>query len=1242
MTPLSLPFHVHTLPKLAWVSLITFLLSFTVPSLFADTVTITDFEKDSGGFNGTIVQDTTDAQSGHASGKAVVDLSHATQSPWETLTKNLFFKNGIDSLSFWVKSTEANGLTVALVDATGQTHQVRPSVTPNGQWQQIVIKTFESGYGHQNFGGANDGKVHWPAKSFYINIEKGALLNGKGTVWFDNFQADLNPQRFVDKLTSSPEQFGNVFYTNEKLRLTFDTQADNVEWTVKDFWGNQVDKGVTQASNQQVAIQPKVTQQGYYEVSVDAKKDGASLATGKTTFVILSPVDITKMPNSQFGAMTHFAQGWDIDVMPLLAKLGVSNIRDELYWEHVEKTKGNFDFTTFDPYMAEAKSLGIQPRIVMDWGNPFYDDNKTPYTPEGCAAYGRYGQAILDHYGDQIKSLEIWNEYNGSWCTPPASDNRPHYYVQMLKAAYEAIKAKRPDVLVLGGAAVLLPPPYFEGIFKEDGLKYMDGIVIHPYRAIPEGVDEEIVVLKDLMKKYGEEKPIWPTETGYIDTAEGGRLRVARYLPRQYTLLMTQTEQPIFWYLTRDYNEFVSMGLLRDPNAPEGRYAPAPVYAAYGTFIRQMYGNKFVKRETSPQSLRVYQFKGREGDVRVCWATVPSHLAFAAQSPVQVVDIMGAEQTLTPVNGQIFLSLDLNAVYVRNGVSGLVSRPIFSLQPEQRIDLGGSPTVSYTLDNSAGTQPLNGTFKVFGAEGAFSVPAGQKKDQALALPSVDTSKPDTLTGYYEVAFDGKVAGKGVINLNVAEPLAFTPAPNGSASGRPEITIANASQTQSYDLTGVSWNILGVGEGSKPLNVTLPPSKSLQIDLPINLAPPYQPLASQFTVECKGRSPLVFNGNVSFNPISDVVAQIDGALTEWQDKPILLMKNISKETTGNAWLAADKEHLYVAALVQKKSDIDGPLQFGVAPADLGSGDLRAHWYEFRVTPGGDGLECTIAPDPAKVGPVADAVVKSAPDPNGTAYEISIPWSDVAPNGPAAGKIRFAVGVAGGQWGGGIAIGKTPLDYPVCVFPAAGTAVAAGDDVVTALKPLETPVKPSSAAGSVLANAADDFSNVQGQKNWSYGYFDGKGGGQGDGNSPSGPYTDDDFKPMKYMETMWGYKWSGPMDNLQLTSDMGHPNVGDGHQIWSVRRWTSTIDGHVEVSGKIRHDSQGDGIGIKILADGVVYYSKIVSGSNPNGVDYDVVVPVKKGSLVDCALTCGSGLDMSYDATAFPILISEVKP
>src|SRR5262249_55650277 len=157
-------------------------------------------------------------------------------------------------------------------------------------------------------------------------------------------------------------------------------------------------------------------------------------------------------------AMTHFAQGWSPDWAWVAAIRDIGTVRDELYWNQVEAQKGVYSFPAqFDSYMDTLRIAGIEPLIVLSFENPNYDCGMTPYTDEAQCAYGDYGVAVLRHYGSQIKALEIWNEYNGSFCSGPATNDRAGTYAKMLAAAYSRLKAERPDVTVLGGATIGTP-----------------------------------------------------------------------------------------------------------------------------------------------------------------------------------------------------------------------------------------------------------------------------------------------------------------------------------------------------------------------------------------------------------------------------------------------------------------------------------------------------------------------------------------------------------------------------------------------------------------------------------------------------------------------------------------------------------------------------------------------------------------------------------------------------------------
>jgi Glycosyl hydrolase catalytic core len=480
----------------------------------------------------------------------------------------------------------------------------------------------------------------------------------------------------AEGLVVEQTRLGNVFLTDEVVQIPVRSAGEQVDWRVEDFFGTTVAEGTAALSHGRAVIEPDVGGNGYFEVRLEAKDGQGSITRAETSFAVIAPPPDVTPDETPFGVMTHFAQGWDRDVIPLIAKAGLRHIRDEQYWNKVEPAPGRFEFQqAYQAYMAEAVSHGIEPLIILSFANDHYDDGLTPYTDAGREGYARYGKKILDQYGDDIRALEIWNEYNGSFAKGPAANDRPLHYTKMLEEAYRQIKAARPDVKVLGGAAVRIPLPYFEEVFRLGGLDHMDGVVVHPYRGKPEGAERELAALKELIEQYsgGVKKPIWVTEFGRHDSAPGGRQRTASYLVRLATLMLSENVERMYWYLMRDYrtssNNFESMGLVRDLDSPFGRYAPAPAYAAYANLIRQLSGAQYVRREATDPRTHVHVFERDGREILVNWSTEPTaEVSFQTLSPLTVVDIVGHELTIRPTGGAVRLMLSETPVFVRGPV----------------------------------------------------------------------------------------------------------------------------------------------------------------------------------------------------------------------------------------------------------------------------------------------------------------------------------------------------------------------------------------------------------------------------------------------------------------------------------------------------------------------------------------------------------------------------------------------
>ncbi len=200
------------------------------------------------------------------------------------------------------------------------------------------------------------------------------------------------------------------------------------------------------------------------------------------------------------------------------------------------------------------------------------------------------------------------------------------------------------------------------------------------------------------------------------------------------------------------------------------------------------------------------------------------------------------------------------------------------------------------------------------------------------------------------------------------------------------------------------------------------------------------------------------------------------------------------------------------------------------------------------------------------------------------------------------------------------------------------------------------------GEVIADSIAEFSGVQGQDNWFYGYYDVRADAEdGDGvyqpsdlieflNDGSDIVSDDpNIGGWKDWDNHWnGNKWD-LLDNgapganhgpwTELTSVGGHPAAngqGDPEVHWSVRRWVSDTEGEIRIDGILNNVSpNGDGTVGRIFLDGVEIWSELTDGDQ---IPVDLVVEISEGSVLDFAIDPdGRGV---YDP-ADPLTVNDIQ-
>lgn len=492
----------------------------------------------------------------------------------------------------------------------------------------------------------------------------------------------LIPSQAQAALTVTPSNPGNIFYTTETLSIPVRASiGTSVAWVATDYFGTQVGSGTATVSGGTALLQPVTGGKiGYFDLALTEKTGSVVNSTSSTQFAIVTPIDVSVMDDSPYGVMTHFAQFTPTELTPLIARAGIVPIRDEQYWNSVENPINTFVWPSkFTNYMASASSNSLIPLIVLNWANQFHDYEAGTYTgphsTAGLAAFGNYAVNVLNRYGSQISSVEVWNEYNaGTFIAGPAASNQPYYYSLSCQNVWNAIKPAHPSVKVVAGGTVPIAHGFIRDVLNQGANPYIDVFSVHPYRGVPEGVDLEISDLINLTKGYngGVAKPIWATEFSKSISTSAGRYEAPSYTARIVTQMRTAGVERMYYYLAQDDTYFPYRGLVGKTDAARGNYLPNPVYPAYGNVIRQLYGYSATGRWTSPLGAAVYVYKFQKGsDSRyVCWGgtgtqEAPATLTMSISKPTATVtDLMGNTQTVSASAGKITVPIGLDPVYV--------------------------------------------------------------------------------------------------------------------------------------------------------------------------------------------------------------------------------------------------------------------------------------------------------------------------------------------------------------------------------------------------------------------------------------------------------------------------------------------------------------------------------------------------------------------------------------------------
>jgi hypothetical protein len=121
-----------------------------------------------------------------------------------------------------------------------------------------------------------------------------------------------------------------------------------------------------------------------------------------------------------------------------------------------------------------------------EWSHEYTDDNPQAAPPDDLSLYADFLGQLVDRYQGKVHAIEVWNEQNldREWDT--AAGVSPTRYIEMLRLAYQAIKSRDPNIIVISGAlspvgATATDPNNPSRIIYMDDMQYFNEMVANGF-----------------------------------------------------------------------------------------------------------------------------------------------------------------------------------------------------------------------------------------------------------------------------------------------------------------------------------------------------------------------------------------------------------------------------------------------------------------------------------------------------------------------------------------------------------------------------------------------------------------------------------------------------------------------------------------------------------------------------------------------------------------------------------------
>jgi hypothetical protein len=241
---------------------------------------------------------------------------------------------------------------------------------------------------------------------------------------------------------------------------------------------------------------PTSTRRRFVKHSATAAAIAVPLASLRPAFADDVPVDVPAGPADPPAVDPNDPTTWPAPVYPpagfaygmqahlyyqnvpatlgLVQDAGFGWVKQQVRWADVESTQGQPDWAPLDQIVSNASNNGV--RVLFSvvtapaWTRA---DGRSDGPPDDPATFADFLGRVAARYAGRVHAYEVWNEQNFSREWGGGRINAGEY-VELLKAAYPAIKAADPAATVISGA--LTPTGFNDPNVAIDDVVYLQQV----------------------------------------------------------------------------------------------------------------------------------------------------------------------------------------------------------------------------------------------------------------------------------------------------------------------------------------------------------------------------------------------------------------------------------------------------------------------------------------------------------------------------------------------------------------------------------------------------------------------------------------------------------------------------------------------------------------------------------------------------------------------------------------------